>query len=147
MFEILFSEEGGNDSDHEGIDKVQNAYSFGGLVFFHLLFEDVSGALGLFSVEETGGLFTFLHREFESWVNNYRLNRYWGYKKLLIKQFIENNFISSQMTDRTNRKTTSSKIYQYDDWICLMCQNLNYSFRKTCTWLPNSGNRCRLQTK
>jgi hypothetical protein len=60
---------------------------------------------------------------------------------------IENNFISSQMSDRTNKKTTPTKIYQYDDWTCLMCQNLNYSFRKTCTYSPDSGNRCRVQTK
>ena len=70
-----------------------------------------------------------------------------GYKKLLIKQFIANNFISSHMTDRTNRKPMPAKIYQYDDWTCLMCQNLNYSFRKTCNDLPNIGNRCRVQTK
>ncbi len=65
-------------------------------------------------------------------VFNYKGNRYRGYKKLLIKQFIENNFISSHMTERPHKRSPATKTYQYDDWICLMCQNLNYSFRKTC---------------
>jgi hypothetical protein len=63
---------------------------------------------------------------------NYKIDNRWGQEKLFIKQFIENNFISSKMSDKSNKKTSSSKIYQYDDWVCLMCQNLNYSFRKTC---------------
>ncbi len=36
------------------------------------------------------------------------------------------------MTEPSNKRSTSPKTHQYDDWICLMCQNLNYSFRKTC---------------
>jgi hypothetical protein len=45
-------------------------------VFFHLLFEDISGVFGLFGFEETVGFFTFLHEKFDSWVNNYSENRY-----------------------------------------------------------------------
>jgi hypothetical protein len=36
------------------------------------------------------------------------------------------------MAERSTKRPTTVKAYQYDDWICLMCQNLNYSFRKTC---------------
>ena len=54
-------------------------------------------------------------------------------KNLFIKNhFIQNNFISSKMSDRPNRKNSNTKSNHYDDWVCLMCQNLNYSFRKTC---------------
>lgn len=68
-------------------------------------------------------------------------------KNYLINHFIEDNFISSKMTELSNKKTSSVKSQQYDDWVCLMCQNLNYSFRKSCNYQIDSGNRCRSQTK
>ena len=49
------------------------------------------------------------------------------------------------MSERPNKKTTAPKSYQYDDWVCLMCQNLNYSFRKTCNvyLIQAIGAECR----
>ncbi len=44
--------------------------------------------------------------------------------------------------------TQISKNLTYNDWVCLLCQNLNYSFRKTCKFINLfSGNRCHKQTK
>lgn len=31
-----------------------------------------------------------------------------------------------------NAKHHNNKYYKYDDWVCLLCQNYNYSFRSTC---------------
>jgi hypothetical protein len=66
VFEVLFSEEGGNDSDHEGVDEVQNSDGFGGLVFFHLLFEDIAGVFRGLGFEQTRGFLSFLH-----WASNF----------------------------------------------------------------------------
>ena len=47
-----------------------------------------------------------------------------------------------------DKKSTSGRNYsKYDDWICIFCQNHNYSFRTVCTSPPHPGNRCHSQTK
>ena len=35
------------------------------------------------------------------------------------------------------RGASGSKYSKYDDWVCLMCQNHNYSFRTVCTSCPS----------
>lgn len=32
-------------------------------------------------------------------------------------------------------KPTNNKHSKYDDWICMFCQNYNYSFRSSCIYL------------
>lgn len=47
-----------------------------------------------------------------------------------------------------DKKNQNNKNYnKYDDWICLMCQNHNYSFRTICNSITYLGNRCHQQTK
>lgn len=38
------------------------------------------------------------------------------------------------------KKKIQNPSFRPGDWICAICQNLNFSFRKDC-------NRCKLQTK
>ena len=45
------------------------------------------------------------------------------------------------------KHSLSTKYNKYDDWICLLCQNHNYSFRTVCTKPSHLGNRCHIQTK
>jgi len=37
-------------------------------------------------------------------------------------------------------KQNNTKNHRAGDWVCLLCNNLNYSFRNVC-------NRCQVQTK
>ncbi len=40
-----------------------------------------------------------------------------------------------------HKKTNNSDVtHRQGDWVCLNCQNLNYSFRKMC-------NRCKTQSR
>jgi len=47
----------------------------------------------------------------------------------------------------SGHKNSPAKNSRYDDWLCLFCQNHNYSFRLVCTWYLYKGNRCHIQTK
>lgn len=38
------------------------------------------------------------------------------------------------------KQVNSDAAQRKGDWVCLYCQNLNYSFRKKC-------NRCKIQTR
>ncbi len=39
-----------------------------------------------------------------------------------------------------NKKTKSTSQNKQEDWVCFVCNNLNFSFRKKC-------NRCKTQTR
>ena len=47
---------------------------------------------------------------------------------------------SSQETPDSKKKAVNHNEYRAGDWICLFCNNHNYSFRAVC-------NRCKIQTK
>ena len=62
MLEVLFANVAADDANHERVNKIENADGFGGLVFAHLLFKDVDGVFGLFGVQKTGTVLSFLHQ-------------------------------------------------------------------------------------
>jgi hypothetical protein len=47
------------------------------------------------------------------------------------------------------KKSDAVKQHDYHDWICILCQNLNYSFRDRCTFkfYVFLGDRCKIQSK
>ena len=45
---------------------------------------------------------------------------------------------------KNNKKGTRPR---YNDWICTLCFNYNYSFRLECKFIFDVGNRCHMQLR
>lgn len=50
------------------------------------------------------------------------------------------NKINPQTKPKSKKTTNQTETHRAGDWVCILCHNLNYSFRKVC-------NRCQVQTK
>ena len=49
--------------------------------------------------------------------------------------------------DDSQSTSKSIPALRLGDWICINCNNLNFSFRTICKEVAYAGNRCKTQTR